>query len=246
MALSRFSQSAIEQLGYYVYALIDPRDGNIFYVGKGKGNRIFQHVQGVSVESNNNANSSSKDVRISEIEDSGLHVGHVVLRHGLSENEALEVEGSCIDLLNSFGGGLTNIIRGHDSGDRGKMTLSDIVIKFNAPKADITEPTLLININDLYQRNMSADELYASTRMHWRVNVERARRAEIVCPVYVGIIREVYIPEIWIPSEDVPGRFMFEGVVAPSGLREKYVNTSVSDLWSKKGSRQPLRYVNID
>ena len=27
----------VEKLGYYVYALRDPRSGEIFYVGKGKG-----------------------------------------------------------------------------------------------------------------------------------------------------------------------------------------------------------------
>jgi len=33
-----------ERLGWYVYRLIDPRNGETFYVGKGRGNRIFQHV----------------------------------------------------------------------------------------------------------------------------------------------------------------------------------------------------------
>ena len=32
-----FSTSIIEKLAYYIYCLIDPRDGNIFYVGKGVG-----------------------------------------------------------------------------------------------------------------------------------------------------------------------------------------------------------------
>ena len=31
-------------LGIYVYRLIDPRNGQTFYVGKGKGNRVFQHM----------------------------------------------------------------------------------------------------------------------------------------------------------------------------------------------------------
>jgi len=30
---------------FYVYNLIDPRDNSIFYVGKGKGNRMFRHEQ---------------------------------------------------------------------------------------------------------------------------------------------------------------------------------------------------------
>ena len=35
-----FKQSVIEGLKYYFYALVDPRDNRIFYVGKGTGNRV--------------------------------------------------------------------------------------------------------------------------------------------------------------------------------------------------------------
>ena len=40
-----FSPEVCEKLGYYVYRLIDPRNGQTFYVGKGKGNRVFAHVE---------------------------------------------------------------------------------------------------------------------------------------------------------------------------------------------------------
>lgn len=43
--INAFSQQTIESLTYYVYALVDPRDNRIFYIGKGKGNRIFQHAK---------------------------------------------------------------------------------------------------------------------------------------------------------------------------------------------------------
>ena len=33
------------KLGVYVYALVDPRTSEVFYVGKGQGNRVYQHVQ---------------------------------------------------------------------------------------------------------------------------------------------------------------------------------------------------------
>ena len=39
-----FTPEVIEQLQYYVYRLIDPRNGQTFYVGKGKGNRLYAHV----------------------------------------------------------------------------------------------------------------------------------------------------------------------------------------------------------
>lgn len=43
----RFSDTVIEKLQFYVYRLIDPRNGETFYVGRGRGNRVFDHVRGV-------------------------------------------------------------------------------------------------------------------------------------------------------------------------------------------------------
>ena len=37
----RFSNP--EEIGSYVYALVDPNNKEIFYIGKGKENRVFQH-----------------------------------------------------------------------------------------------------------------------------------------------------------------------------------------------------------
>ncbi len=42
--INEFPKSVIERLGCYVYLLIDPETDEIFYVGKGTGNRIFQHI----------------------------------------------------------------------------------------------------------------------------------------------------------------------------------------------------------
>ena len=82
------SQSTIEKLGYYVYLLIDPRDNKVFYVGKGKGNRINQHLLGAL---DDKTNETEKIKKIREIQNTGLEVKHSVLRHELTEKEAFEV-----------------------------------------------------------------------------------------------------------------------------------------------------------
>ncbi len=41
-----FSDHVAAALGSYVYRLIDPRNGETFYGGKGHGNQVFAHVRG--------------------------------------------------------------------------------------------------------------------------------------------------------------------------------------------------------
>jgi hypothetical protein len=40
-----FLPGVAEKLRFYVDALVDPRDRRIFYGGKGKGDRVYQHAR---------------------------------------------------------------------------------------------------------------------------------------------------------------------------------------------------------
>jgi hypothetical protein len=237
MGKYNLSQSTIEKLGYYVYLLIDPRNNKIFYVGKGKGNRINQHLLGTL---NDKTHETEKIKKIREIQNSGLEVKHIVLRHELTEKEAFEVESAVIDVLGKDN--LTNLVKGHNSEDKGLMKLEDIKIKYEAEDAVIEEPVILININNLYQKDMNENEIYDATRKSWRININRIVNIKIACSVYRGIIREVFLIEKWLLSSEVEGRYMFQGKVAPKDLRNKYLNKSVSKYW-KKGSQNPIKYV---
>jgi hypothetical protein len=232
------SQSTIEKLGYYVYILIDPRDNNPFYVGKGCGNRINHHFLGAL---DINTKETKKINRIREIEKNGLQVGQIILRHQLLEKEAFEVESAIIDLLGK--NHLTNLVLGHYSDDRGIMTIEDLKIKYEALPAIIDDPVLLININKLYNREMTATELYEATRKYWKINVNRASKSAFICSVFRGIIREVYSLDEWLPSKQESGRYIFYGKVAQSSKRDKYLHKSVTQYW-RQGSQNPIKYVN--
>ena len=55
-----FSKKTLENLGYYVYVYSDPDTKVPFYIGKGKGNRCFDHL--------NDAHSSKKVAKIQDLE----------------------------------------------------------------------------------------------------------------------------------------------------------------------------------
>lgn len=87
---------------YYVYELVDPRTGAVFYVGKGKGSRIDQH----EVEARQGRVSRKCDV-IREIEAASLAVGKRKVRFFPDEQDAYDFEAEHIATFAA--GSLTNI-----------------------------------------------------------------------------------------------------------------------------------------
>ena len=233
------SETTYEKLKYYVYLLIDPRNDEVFYVGKGKGGRITAHIFGAR---EGGVRATDKVKRIRDIENAGLEVKHDVLRHGLSEREALEVESAVIDLIGKDN--LTNLMKGHHSRDRGLMTLEEIEIMYGAEEAAFEEPAILININALYRRNMSVSEIYEATRQSWKISTGRAAGIRIACSVYHGVIREVFFVHRWYRPSDANGRAVFEGERATEDIRKKYLHKSVAKYWTK-GAQGPIRYADF-
>lgn len=79
---------------FYVYELIDPRDGSVFYVGKGKDRRAWAHEAHVMRKG---CDHSAKEQRIAAILGDGLRVQHHIVQHFDDERAALDMEADLID-----------------------------------------------------------------------------------------------------------------------------------------------------
>lgn len=197
--LDKFSEKAIQSLnGYYVYALIDPRNDKVFYIGKGIGNRVFNH----EIESGKSKNDEKMKMQtIRSIENAGLNVKRVIVNWGLSEREAFVAEASLINLFNFTKDiNLTNIMSGHSVHEA--LTVEDFDIFYGAEplkEEDIKDAILVIKINKLYKRNMSDKELYEATRGVWVVSLKQiaGKNIKYVFAVYNQLIVGVYKPDEW-------------------------------------------------
>ncbi len=232
-----FSQSVVEQIGYYVYFLKDPRSGEVFYVGKGCGNRVFNHLS-CALGSDDE---SEKLDRIRDIVDSGYTVQNFIIRHGLSEKESFEVEAALIDFVGSSN--LSNVQGGHYSGDYGIKTVDEISAMYEAEDFSTDRPVLLININKLYSREMSSNELYEATRKSWVLG-DKKNKAEFAIATYRGLTREIYKIEDWFQvPEHGERRWGFNGKIADNEIRDQYKYKSIKRYF-KKGAANPIKYLN--
>lgn len=231
------------KLKTYVYRLIDPRNGETFYVGKGRGNRVFAHIR---AEQNLDGDEiDNKLKRIRTIRLAGFDVAHVIHRHGMDDETALEVEAALIDAYP----GLTNIAGGSGGNDYGAMHAREIISHYSAEPADFRHKALLINVN----QTAAERSVYDATRYAWKVSKPRAERADVILATVQGMIRGAYIAHRWLPAtqdnfpglaeeEGVPDRFGFVGEKAPPELWDQYVGKSVPDRFRKRGAANPIRY----
>lgn len=229
-----FSPSVVEALGFYVYLLADPNTNEIFYVGKGQGNRIFEHLHEATVSG---ASYEKLDI-IRQIHAGGKEVHCIVHRHGLTEKEAFEVEASLIDFIGLPK--LSNRVGGHSLDDRGHMTVREAIARYDAPLAKVTEPSILIIINKLYRRGMTEQELYEITRKSWKIAPLR-RNPKYAFAVFNGIVRQVYVIQRWECVDQQARRWAFEGHIAQE--LQDYVNKSVAE-YITLGAQNPVKYVN--
>lgn len=242
--IDHFSNDVIEQMGYYVYRLIDPRNGQTFYVGKGTGNRVFDHVK-CAIKHFDTAEETSDDDPlkyqiIKQILDENLEVIHIIQRWNLTEKEAFEVESALIDCYQ----GLSNIQSGHHS-EYGVTNAEQLQNRLSCSIYD--EPDdfkyyiIKIKQKTIDERNTEGayDGRYEATRKYWKIRPKDIKTIPYAFSVTDGIVREVYRILRW-EETDHNNRYAFIGQKAEEDIRKKYVNTRIPDYYCKKGMASPV------
>jgi hypothetical protein len=164
-----------QKLGNYIYALRDPRDGKVFYVGQGKDNRLFQHFDEAQWHLSNGTSiqqMSSKTIRIIDIWKNNEDVEWIIVTYALpiASNEyniSNIVESAVYDILSeSQNGEPLNEISPPNS----SRLSPDELIAFAAPPVnpDISMPFVFIfPIQNAIQGNIS---IYDATRSAWKLS----------------------------------------------------------------------------
>ena len=150
-----FDEKTKSELRYYVYLLVHPETKIPFYVGKGVGNRVFNHIN----EAKKGKKGTDKLDQIQAILKKNKSIEHVIVRHGLNEKTAYHIEASLIDtfrFIPAFNDFVkANIQGGLNSLENGLMSSDEVKRKYNAtPLNSIPKDTIIINIRHTYFRSV--------------------------------------------------------------------------------------------
>jgi len=250
--ITQFSCEVIEELKYYVYRLVDPRNGETFYVGKGKGNRVFAHVncalddyQGTNYLNKNEDADNLKFDRIRNIINDSLEVIYIIQKYGLEERDAFIVESTLIDVY-STDNELTNKVKGFDS-DKGPINALTLERNLSLKEYEDNPSNpdyMIIKIKD-YWLSRNGYSIYETVRSAWKLNIEKARKYKYVLAVIGGIVREVFEVFEWHKTS-TGDRCEFTGKQAESKIRNIFINKRIPSKYKKRGQASPVLYSKHD
>jgi uncharacterized protein len=243
-----FPPGIAEDLHSYVYIYADPRTDEIFYIGKGVGNRVFSHLD----EAEKSDRDSEKVRKIGDIWQAGLDVIVRIHRHGMTPDQALHVEASLIQLFPDA----KNEVEGHSTTNLGDRLVSDLISEKAREKAEFDFPVVLINIRKEWLRikptvgkPLDLNQLYMSTRTAWDIQPSRHEFVRHAVSTAFGIVRQIYEVERWLPADinadgtprPEDSRWMFEGKIAQN---KQYLVGKAVDHLQKPGAQNAIRWLD--
>ncbi|MFN9113465.1 MAG: LEM-3-like GIY-YIG domain-containing protein [Bacteroidota bacterium] len=203
-----------QKLGNYIYALRDPRDGKVFYVGQGKDNRIFQHFEEAQWHLSKGTaihQMSSKTIRIIDIWKNNEDVEWFIVAYDLPDklNELSIsdiVESAVYDILaESQNGEPLN----ENSPPHSSRLSPEELIAFAAPLVSPNIPLPFVFIFPIQNAIQGNIPVYEATRSAWKISIGNQSNKPAVA---VGLKNSISIGSFeiadWIPSS-ISSRYEF-------------------------------------
>lgn len=219
---SEISRRLISALGndnnkYYVYALCDDK-GKVFYIGKGTGGRVLSHKEELEREKkeiNQIRNKEERDRRrrefsakknkINELNDK---IKQVIIKYGLTEEEAFMAESALINIMRFTDADLCNIANGHASqlekeSKASEKTKARDVNEFinecapesiNADEIDkgILDKSIFISFNVLAPFCTNRNLIWDAVRGEWPMDIRKANKVRYIFAMNNSIIKAVF------------------------------------------------------
>ncbi len=173
---------------WYVYLYIDPLNKSVFYVGKGKENRVFDHLADRSDQ--------EKAKIIEVIRSQGLEPDIDILADNLDEETSFRIESAVIDVIGKEN--LTNIQHGHYKQrcpiNNSWRVREEAIIKHNAIVIIINKYFPKYFKNGVYNSSNVEDvkKLFAITRMMWKLNQNKIKDVQYIFSSFRGTILDVF------------------------------------------------------
>lgn len=260
-SLSKYVQ---EKLGHYVYALRDPRDNKVFYVGKGVGERVLSHANGI-IE--NDDPQTMKQLQIKEIHSQGLEVESWIVQSDLkddhhsfaTESAVYGILKLLVPSLDSELFSLKNIVAPPTFGEAGLIQVKEAVALHGEPVDNSCLPhnAMFIRPALLWRRGMTTEELWEVTRGWWGCAENRISKIRYVISIPNSVIRGIWeVPQNgWreqkesdrgyqdalrrrVEKRNSQPNFGFDTNNEVSRNFPDLINKSVEHLFVKKGSTQ--------
>lgn len=201
--IKKFSDSTLSVLNngerrFYVYCLTDLKKDKILYIGKGCGNRIFEHEQAARSQ---DGDLGDIDVPERKAISKCKKLGRYIISYHLTEIEALAAESALIHFVKSvLGKKLKNKIAGHGPGG---ISVEELDRRFgfsSLPLDEINSNELILAIKIHNAFDLDTDEeldyrfdnqddanLKSRTLGNWVIGKDTASKVKYIIGVHTGL-----------------------------------------------------------